>query len=201
MKQLIITYTLIALILGSSNLKAQDEQQTPTLERGPISGQFDYAIEKSSKYEEFRVVRTAWLYKLKSNALDSLQNLQTQIDNHQAEIDSLKNHIDLLNEEVDNANTEMEKAITAKNSISFLGAKLQKGKYNTIMWGLVIVLALASAFLFMLFKRSHYVTIQMRERYNDLEKEHEAHKKRALEKEKVTARQHLNELNKLKGRE
>jgi hypothetical protein len=41
----------------------------------------------------------------------------------------------------------------------------------------------------------------MREKYSDLEKEYDAHRKRALEKEKTMARQHLNELNKLRGRD
>ena len=69
------------------------------------------------------------------------------------------------------------------------------------MWGLVVFLAVAGLFMSFLFKRSQIVTRQTRERHNELQKEFDAHKKRALEKEQNMARQHLNELNKLKGRE
>ncbi len=201
MKQIFFLYLLTAIILGTNPLYAQDEQEAATLDRGPISGQFDYAIENSSKYEEYRVVRSAWLNKLKSNVLDSLENLRTQIASKNSQIDSLNNHIGTLNKELEDTQNNLEEALTAKNSIPFLGAEIQKGKYNSIMWGLVLILAAAFAFVFFLFKRSHHLTAQLREKYDDLEKEFDAHRKRVLEKEKVVARQHLNELNKLRGRD
>lgn len=201
MKKNFFVYMLIAFTGSLLTLNAQNAEESATLDQGPLSGQFDYAIENSSKYEEFRVVQTAWLYKLKANVIDSIESLHTQIRNYKAETDSLNNHIETLNEELDDAKAEMNEAITAKNSISFLGNEMLKGKYNSIMWGLVIILALGLAFIFLLFKRSHFVTNQMRQQYAELEKEFDAHKKRALEKEKVMARQHLNELNKLRGRE
>lgn len=201
MKKIFFASILIVIFGSTIILNAQNEEESATLDEGPISGQFDYAIENSSKYEEFRVVNTSWLYKLKANVLDSLETLHTRISNYQTEIDTLNNHIETLNQNLDDAKSKMEEAITAKNSISFLGIEILKGKYNSIMWGLVIILALGLAFIFLLFKRSHFVTNQMREKYSDLEKEFDAHKKRVLEKEKVMARQHLNELNKLRGRE
>lgn len=196
-----IIYFLTTLTLITNPAFAQSGETEATLDQGPISGQFDYILEKSSRYEEYKVVRIAWLNKLKSNVLDSLENLQTTIENKNSSIDSLNNKIGEINQTLDNTKEELNKAVTAKNSIPFLGAEMPKGKYNSIMWGLVIVLAVAAGFLFLLFKRSHHVTTEMKEKYNVLEKEYDAHRKRALEKEKTIARQHLNELNKLRGRE
>jgi Tfp pilus assembly protein PilN len=201
MQKNIISSILITIILGSTSLSAQEQQEPATLDQGPISGQFDYAIEKSSKYEEYRVVRSNWLYKLKSNVIDSLTLLQSRIETGQSEIDSLNNQIKTINQNLKTTKEKRDDALNAKNSISFLGAEMPKGQYNTLMWGLVVILAVALALVFLLFKRSHHLTTQMRERHNELEKEFDAHRKRALEKEKVMARQHLNELNKIKGRD
>ncbi|PWE01150.1 tRNA (guanine-N1)-methyltransferase [Marinilabilia rubra] len=194
-------YFLIAIVLITNSASAQNDETEATLDQGPISGQFDYMIEESSRYEEFRVVKIAWLNKLKSNVLDSLGNLQSTIESRNSSIDSLNNRIGEINQTLDNTKEDLNEAVTAKNSIPFLGSEMPKGKYNSLMWGVVIILAAAAGFLFLLFKRSHHVTSEMKEKYNILEKEYEGHRKRALEKEKTMARQHLNELNKLRGRD
>ncbi|WP_010663377.1 hypothetical protein [Marinilabilia salmonicolor] len=196
-----IAKILFIALITSTPITAQNEQNEATLDKGPVAGQFDYAIEKSSKYEEYRVVRTNWLYKLKANVLDSLSSLETTIVQKEANIDSLKSEIKTINSNLENTKEKLNKAIAQKDSIPFLGAELPKGQYNSIMWGLVLILAIGAVFLFLLFKRSHHLTGEMREKYSDLEKEYDAHRKRALEKEKTMARQHLNELNKLRGRD
>jgi len=175
-------------------------QETP-LDEGNIPEQFDYAIEESSIYEEYRVVPIAWLNKIKSNMIDSLENFNAQIEEREGRIDSLNEEIEALNQEVEKMQEERDQAISSKNSVTFLGNEIPKKRYNSIMWGLVAVLAAAGLIIFFLFKRSQIVTRQIRERHEELQKEFDAHKKRALEKEKTMARQHLNELNKLRGRE
>jgi tetrahydromethanopterin S-methyltransferase subunit B len=192
---------LFSVLIISTPILAQSDDNEATLDKGPVAGQFDYAIEESSKYEEYRVVRTTWLYKLKSNVLDSLANLETIINQKESQIDSLTNEITTLNNNLSSAKDDLNTAITQKDSISFLGSELAKGKYNSIMWGIVLILAVGATLLFLLFKRTHHVTAEMKEKHRGLEKEYDDHRKRALEKEKTMARQHLNELNKLRGRD
>ncbi len=196
-----ITSFLAFCLFLTTGVQAQNEESAATLDEGPIAGQFDYTIEESSKYEDYRVIRTNWMYKLKSNVLDSIQNLQDRIEQQKTQTDSLNQHITELNEELESAVDEMEQAKTSKNSISFFGSEIPKQQYNTIMWAIVIILAAALAAVFFMYKRSILITREIREKHEELEKEFEAHRKRALEKEKTMARQHLNEINKLKGRE
>ncbi|SFD71991.1 hypothetical protein [Thermophagus xiamenensis] len=196
-----IIFLVIFSIVGINWALAQNNNEEASLDQGNIEGQFDYTINKSSKYQEYRVVKTAWLYKLKSNVLDSISALQNEIAQLGIKIDSLNQHISSVTQDLINTQDELDQTIRSKNSIPFLGMEIQKGKYNAIMWSLVIILLLAGAFLFLLFKRSNYVTKQMQEKYADLEKEFEAHRQRVLEKEKRIARQHLNEINKLRGRQ
>ncbi|MFO8000733.1 MAG: tRNA (guanine-N1)-methyltransferase [Marinilabilia sp.] len=198
MKTIFPRIVLTAIILSFTSTSFG---QDATLEEAPLPGQFDYIIEESSTYEEYRVVRTTWLYKLKSNVLDSLDQFQSRIDEGEVRIDSLREEIETLNQDLETVQEDLDQALASKNSISFLGSETPKSKYNSIMWGAVLILAGGLVFVFLLYKRSQQITRQTRERHEELEKEFDAHKKRALEKEKTMARQHLNELNKLRGRE
>ncbi|MGM0375781.1 MAG: tRNA (guanine-N1)-methyltransferase [Bacteroidota bacterium] len=187
----------VILLPGQGHLFAQE---TP-LDEGNITEQFDYAIEESNTYEEYHMVPTTQLQKLKSNVVDTLESFNAQIEERETRIASLKEEMEDLNQEKETMEEERDQALSSKNSITFLGNEIPKKQYNSIMWGLVAILAAAGLFMFFLFKRSQVVTREIRERHEELEKEFDAHKKRALEKEKTMARQHLNELNKLRGRE
>jgi hypothetical protein len=201
MKNITLCSIFFVTIIATTSMVAQNTEKKASLDKGPISEQFDYTIEKSSKYEEYRVVHTAWLYKLKANVLDSLETFQKQIKTERIQIDSLNSRIETLKKSLETTKNELNKAVVAKNSVPFLGAEMPKGKYASIMWSLVAILAVATGSFLLLFKRSNHITAEMKERYSDLEKEYEEHRKRALEKEKLVARQHLNELNKLRGRD
>lgn len=192
---IIVSYILL---FSTINTYAQESESNP-LKEAPISEQFDYTIEKSNRYEQFRVVRITWLNQLKSNVGDTLSNLHKQLVTNRNQINKHQQRIDSLNTRIENLNTRLEKAIGEKNSLSFLGAQISKSGYQSVMWGLVIVLAAGLAIFVMLFKRSHIVTNQTKTTYADLQKEFDDHRKRALEREKVMARNHLNELNKLRG--
>ena len=52
------------------------------------------------------------------------------------------------------------RAIRTKDSFSFLGIKMHKAIYNTIMWIIVLGLVLVGVILFLTFKRGHVVTSQ-----------------------------------------
>ncbi len=177
-------------------------QSTPKenpLEKAPIEEQFNYTIEKSNRYEEFRVVRITWLLKLKSNVTDTLALLHRQVTDNQNQLMLHQERIDSLKSQIGKAHTQLEQAVSEKNSLRFMGAKISKGSYQTTMWGLVFLLAATLAVFILLFKRSHLVAEQSKINFTELQKEFEDHRKRVLEREKVVARNHLNELNKLRG--
>jgi len=78
MKGLRIIIALIALLV----VNLQYAQETPetellSLDRGPITSQFDYLYKKSGNYrsdgKRYEVVRIIWLDKLRQNVLDTLK--------------------------------------------------------------------------------------------------------------------------------
>jgi hypothetical protein len=197
----VIAFALIfTLFVPLMNSYSQASQKENPLEGAPIEEQFNYTIEKSNRYEEFRVVRIAWLLKLKSNVADTLNQMQNQLAGNKKQLNLHQQSIDSLKVQIGRANVQLDKAVTEKNSLNFLGAQISKGSYQTTMWGLVLILAGALAVFILLFKRSHIVTAQTKIKNDELRKEFEDHRKRVLEREKVVARNHLNELNKLRGK-
>ncbi len=199
MIRLFLLFISLAFLFPLSSSFGQGTPSADPLEEAPIAEQFDYTIEKSNRYEQFRVVRIAWLNKLKSNVSDTLKVLHKQIADNQKQLNSHQQRIDSLNSQIGKLNTQLEKAVKEKNSFSFMGAQFSKGGYQSFMWGLVVILATGLAIFILLFKRSNIVTAQTKTMYADLQKEFDDHRKRSLEREKVMARNHLNELNKLRG--
>ena len=83
-----------------------------------------------------------------------------------------------------------------KDSISFFGAALTKGSYNTIIWGIIgVLLALLGFFIFK-FKNSNTITLQAQKALSETEAEFEDHRRRALEREQKVMRKLQDEINK-----
>jgi uncharacterized membrane protein len=214
MKIISIISVVVLLSFWNSSVVAQTtgEQQVQTTQTTtqpvvikpydnqlPVMGQFDFIMEKSSRYQGYRVVPVVWLEKLRTNVADSLaqtkkQYLETFLNNqqHQGNIDSLKNE---LAETV----AAMETLRQTQQSMSFLGLQMNKGLYNSIMWGLVLVLVLIIAVLFFLFRNAQTEAKHSKLLLLETQDEYEAHRKRALEREQTMARKHLTEINKLRG--
>ena len=77
--QLPVIFAILISILAANQLTAQENEIKPSLDNGPIKSQFDYLITKSSTYQDYKVVKTYWLSKLKSNVSDSLNTLEKEL--------------------------------------------------------------------------------------------------------------------------
>jgi hypothetical protein len=187
----------------SSNIIAQEPVAKPSidltpLETGSVVTQFDFVLEKSSKFEDTRVVKTFWLTRLKAHVTDTLRTMnrkfaevQKTVIKKQSQIDSLKTGITMISAGLSAATNE-------KDSMKLLGMLINKNLYQTIVWMVIIGLSLIVLIIGVLFKRSNSITVQTKTDLEELKQEFEAHRKRALEREAQLSRKHLDEINKLK---
>ena len=178
--------TILVFIAYVMPLLAQDEAVFDSLS---IKSQFDYVIDKSNTFEQFKIVRYRHMNILKKSSLDSIKTLQANIDSNVLEINDLKNKQEELNTNLGNLQTELDAVTKSKNSMSFFGQEIPKSIYNSIMWGLVFGLAILSVILFTLFKRSHSITKETKIRLSEVEEEYENHRKTALKREQKLARE------------
>jgi len=161
-----------------------------------IAGQFDYAIEKSSNFQDYKVIKQAWVLKIKQNALDSLKTLNTNLA-------SIKELADEKNESIKSLQAELNVAqqeVKEKNSFKFLGFMVSKAGYDSIMWSIIAGLVVALGVMLAAFKRSYAVTNQTKKDLNEVKDEYENYRKKALKSKGEAVRHLYDELNKYKNR-
>ncbi len=197
-------FTLLVIIVLVNfslpgNANAQETVEQPSLDNGTIENQFQYVLDKSSRYEEYKVIKLAWMNKLKSHVADSLNELQNKLD-HSHQLTAMRDQrIDSLKTSLAQTKADLNNAVEERNSLSFLGLKVEKTSYNGIMWTLVVFLAAGMIIFLLLFKRSNFVTVRTSKDLQETREEFEEFRKKALRREEEIVRKYHNELNKYKS--
>ncbi|RXP52803.1 hypothetical protein EC396_10845 [Lutibacter sp. HS1-25] len=191
--QKFILFTLlftVSITFGQTITKLKDTSS--------ISNQFENLIQNANKYQDFRVVKTSDIYKLKSNVTDSiaasrkkLLEVNSMINSQKITVDSLQTSLNTAEETIITLNKE-------SSSIGFLGLRFQNNLFKTIMLSIIAILAILLAFFIYKFKASNTITQAATENLKELEAEFETHRKTALEREQKVRRQLQDELNKNK---
>ncbi len=197
------TLTFI-LVLFFINAKAQDtstqneEDDKLSLTESTIGNQFEYVIQKSYSYQEFKNVKKSWLYELKAHTLDSLEAVKDDLTSTQKIVDSLNQDIVTLKSNLSNTKSSLDSTIDEKDNMALFGIPMSKTNYSTIMWSVIgVLLALLLLFMYK-FRNSNSVTRASKKSLSDIEEEFEEHRRTALEREQIVRRQLQDELNKQK---
>jgi len=197
-----LTVALFSLLLYT-NVTAQEtpretDEEKLSLTEGTIANQFEYVIQKSYSYQEYKNVKKAWLYQLKAHTLDSLKALQNDLTHTQKTVDSLVQEIGTIKTNLANTQSNLKNTIEEKDNMSLFGMPMSKSNYSAIMWVIIGVLfALLLLFIYK-FRNSNAVTRQSNKALEDTELEFEEHRRNALEREQLVRRQLQDELNKQK---
>lgn len=189
---------MLLLLVFITTTTAFSQSTKKFIDTGSVSNQFDYLMKKSNNYQEFKVVKTNWLIKLKSNVTDTLQASKKELSSTYSTINTQNNSIDSLNVALNtskNSNTELSTQI---ESISLFGIQLQKSVFKGIMFAIIGLLAVLLIVFISKFKQSNTITVQTRKDLKELDEEFESHRKVALEREQKVRRQLQDELNKQK---
>jgi hypothetical protein len=206
---------LISLLSITGIARAQGQVQTQTQTPVPASPssssrsempwdksieyQFNYVIEKSSKYEDYRVIKNPWVYTLRNHVLDTLKGVRKQLRETETLVLTKEKTIDTLKSALSSIDNNLTTVTKEKNSVRFLGIQMAKFYYNSLMWSIIIGLFTLLLIFIMLFRRSNVVTTQTKIALAEAKEEFETHRKRSREREERLARQYLDELNKYKS--
>lgn len=187
---LLITFFITAIAFSQTEV---EPSKTNTIEN-----QFNTLIKKSNRYQEYRVVETTSIYKLKTNILDSIAASRKEVLNVNQKFNSQKSTIDSLTTALNNSKENILSLKNQTESISFIGIDFKKDTFKTIVFSIIGVLLVLLLFFITKFKQSNSVTVQAKQDLKDLDEEFEAHRKSALEREQKVRRQLQDELNKQK---
>lgn len=168
------------------------------IDTGSVKNQFDYLINKSNRYKDYKVVKIDWLRKLSSNVADSLSESEIEILTNYSLINSQKNTIDSLNTILINSEKKISSLNTEIQTISLFGVDFKKPFFKTMLFLIIGILVVLLSIFITKFKRSNTITIQTKLTLKEVETEFEEHRKIALEREQKVRRQLQDELNKQK---
>ena len=194
-----IAVTLILFI--SPTLFAQtetDDETKASLDGGTLESQFDYLYRRSSSSQEYKVVKKTNYQKIKANVLDSMKVIKKDLGDTKKLVEVQSNEIKSLKEDLQTTNDNLTAVTKEKDNIKFLGMPMTKSSYNSLLWTIIFSLVALLLFFIFKFRSSNAITTQAQGLLADTEKEFEAYKAKALEREQKVRRELQDELNKQK---
>lgn len=170
-------------------LPAIAQQKTTTLE-----DQFVDVIDKSNRYEDYKVVKIYKLNNLKKNVKDTIAAIEKNLETAQGTIGTQKTEIGALTQNVVNLQTELATSKGKEDGIQLFGGLIKKSTYKLTMWGIIGLLGLVVLFLLFKFKNSNAVTKAANIKLAETDEEFESHRQRALEREQELRRKLQDEI-------
>ena len=196
MKQIKLLTIITFLICATTY--AQESEPERKLDSGTIENQFDYIIEKSNRYQDYKVVKRTWIERLKRVVDDSLNVVKKELSETKKVLSEKENEIVTLSNSLKTTNQNVSNLNNQKDSMNLFGVLVSKPLYNTILWSIIGVL-LAALIIYMLrFSKSNSITNEANNKFAELEEEYDNHRQRSLEREQLLRRKLQDEINKQK---
>jgi len=180
------------LVFSAGNALAQ----TNTAIADTIDSQFEHVIESSGTYQEYKVIKIRRINDLRETTRNQIVMLEQQIDSLHKKITTQQSQADQLHQKLDQANADITQLTKRKDEFSFLGTAIQKDTYSTMVWSIILVLAIVLAVFIYKFKQSHNITTEARNNLSDKEQELNNFRKKALEEQQKLGRQLMDERRK-----
>jgi hypothetical protein len=197
-----IVSLLISACLSVGNYQFVNAQETKSqafINNATIEEQFTQVVDKSSKWENHKVVLESWLTGLRRNALDTLKTSKQEIANQKALVKEKEITIDTLNVKLKTTQEELVTALEARNSFSVLGINTSKGVFLTVTWLIILSLAAFSIVALGLYRRSFSVIQKTKEDLDKITAEFDIYRQDTRKKQEQLVIQHHKEMQKLKG--
>ncbi len=173
-------------------------KMSAVMDTATLREQLNYVQKHTKIYDQFRAIREDYFQKIKKNSVDSLNKSKQTIVSLNKTIADLNGEVTSLKEQLAQTQKQLEEVTRTKNSLMFLGMRMNKAAYNVLLWGIITGLAVLLIILFLMYKRSHVVTVHTKKELKELKEEFEEYRKSTRERiEKMTISHHK-EIQKLK---
>jgi cell division protein FtsB len=160
-----------------------------------LKDQFQEMLESSESYTEYKVIKRTKLNDYSTAVQDSLARSKTRITGLSAEVKDLKNQVSQLSARIADLESQLAESESLRDSLVFLGIKMKKATYHTIVWVIIAGLAVFGIFAYLSFMRSNKVTAKTKKEMKALELEYDDHRKSSQEKQIKMGRELQTERN------
>ncbi len=189
-------YFLLALtFLSLTTIGQQNKPMLPyAIQQGTLNEQFTQLSNLSrSQDADFKLIRKTNLDIVRRNVLDSISKYTKEIAELKAFTSGSQTTVKNLKDTITSLETQLAYEKAKTNSISFLGIDFSKGSYHTLVWSIIVILALAFLFSFGAFRKSKVDTVEHKKTVEELQEELQTLRKKSMEKEQLLKRQLLDE--------
>jgi len=190
-------FTLLLCFISFLNWSQNsDSLNKSVLSKGKIEQQFDYVIQKSNNFQEYKVVKKDYLFHLKKGTTDSISKYKSQINSLILEKEGHQKVVNDLENEKKSLENNISEIILERDQISFFGMPLAKGMYNSIVFTVIGVLLFLLIFSLLKMKNALINSREDKSSFEKLEIEFHEYKQKAMEKEQTLGRKLQDEINK-----
>jgi hypothetical protein len=203
MKRTIFKNTAILLFTGlfMSMMQVVDAQSgaSAVLDSAILEAQLDYIHENTRVYNDYRAIRDDIFLQLKRNVMDTLNATKLEVEQLNSTLSERNFEVETLNTDLTRTKNEKDEAVRNRDSQSFFGIQMNKTLYSSIMWFIILGLAVLAVLMVMLFRRSNLVTKEVKEELRSSQEEFEQYRKSSREKYEKLVVSHHSEIMRLKN--
>ncbi len=193
---------LIAVAVLSVNVYGQTEEPAEepkgSLDGGSLKSQYEYLIEESNNYQEYKVIKKDWAAKFGRNLNDSIEAGKAESNAAGSLAEMQKQTIEDLKQRLVSTQDSLDNSLAEKSNMAWLGVDMDKSSYRLLMWSVIGVLALLLIIIVFILKNNNAATRDAKEKFENLEEEYNDFRKRSLEREQKLRRELQDEINKQK---
>lgn len=165
-----------------------------------IQEQYQLFFDKSSNWEDYKVIKLNRLNEFWSIVTDTLNDKQQRINSSAQEIIDLNTKLRETNTQLATTEDSLNLSQKLNDSILFFGLQIDKTTYNIFVWSIIIVLAIGIGSFYVMFKQSNLITKKTKENLQEIESEYNEHKAKAMQSQVKLKRELQTALNQLNER-
>lgn len=175
----------------------QTSAQDSTMVDPSLKGQYQLMLSKSRTLDGYKLINPYRLTSFYKSVTDTIRKERQGHIGAQTKIKEQAATIAGLNNEIKGKEASLATSNARLDQISFLGIPFDKGTYNTIVWVLIVLLAIALAIVTIRSAKSIQEAKYRSGLYEEIAQEYQTYKVKSNEKEKKLARELQDERNKL----
>jgi len=160
-----------------------------------LNGQYRFLLSRSRSSFGAKLINPVRLDAVWKSVNDTLRKERVELKNAKAKVLEQEKTIASLKAEVSGKENTLNDTAAKADEISFLGISFSKGTYSTIVWSIIIILAIA---LFVVIARSAKNILEAKHRtqlYDEISAEYQAYKAKSNEQQRKLARELQDERN------
>lgn len=188
----LLLFLLLISCLGWT--QQTDSLNKSVLTKGTLDKQFEYVVQKSNNFQEYKVVKKEHLDHLKKGSIDSISKYKVSINTLTEELQKNENYTNSLEKEKIQLEANIQEMTEDKDQILFLGVSMSKASYNVLVFSIIGILLILLLFSVYRMRSALVTSKDSKSTLAKLEEEFEEYKKRSMEKEQLLGRKLQDEI-------